>query len=51
MKRALASLVASAMLLFALAGCSNGNNPAENPAASPMLCRTDSELKRWRLGF
>ena len=35
MKRALASLVASAMLLFALAGCSNGNNPAENPAASP----------------
>ena len=23
------------MLLFALAGCSNGNNPAENPAASP----------------
>ena len=35
MKRALASLVASAMLLFALAGCSNGNGPAENPSASP----------------
>ena len=35
MKRALASLAASAMLLFALAGCSNGNGPAENPSASP----------------
>ena len=35
MKRALASLVASAMLLFALAGCSTGNGPAENPSASP----------------
>lgn len=35
MKRALASLAASAMLLFALAGCSTGNGPAENPSASP----------------
>ena len=37
MKRTLASILASAMMLFALAGCSGGNAPADstNPNDKP----------------
>lgn len=47
MKRALASLAASAMLLFALAGCSSGNDQAEDPdvsgeTASPPISSTET---------